>query len=63
MRTFIQLCRVTAMPALREPVTVFFAVLFAPAFIGCIGIIFGNNPVPEFGGKGFFLIPSNFRES
>ena len=47
MRTFIQLCRVTAMRALREPVTVIFAVLFAPAFIGCMGLIFGNNPVPE----------------
>ena len=29
MRTFVQLCRVTAMRALREPVTVIFAVLFA----------------------------------
>ena len=58
MRTFIQLCRVTAMRALREPVTVIFAVLFAPAFIGCMGLIFGNNPVPEFGGKGF--LEANF---
>lgn len=41
------------MRALREPVTVIFALLFAPAFIGCMGLIFGNNPVPEFGGKGF----------
>ena len=44
MRTFVQLCRVTAMRALREPVTVIFAVLFAPAYIGCMGLIFGNNP-------------------
>ena len=58
MRTFIQLCRVTAMRALREPVTVIFALLFAPAFIGCMGLIFGNNPVPEFGGKGF--LEANF---
>ena len=41
------------MRALREPVTVIFVLLFAPAFIGCMGLIFGNNPVPEFGGKGF----------
>lgn len=58
MRTFIQLCRVTAMRALREPVTVIFTLLFAPAFIGCMGLIFGNNPVPEFGGKGF--LEANF---
>ena len=41
------------MRALREPVTVIFARLFAPTFIGCMGLIFGNNPVPESGGKGF----------
>lgn len=58
MRTFIQLCRVTAMRVLREPITVIFAVLFAPAFIGCMGLIFGNTPVPEFGGKGF--LEANF---
>lgn len=46
------------MRALREPVTVIFALLFAPAFIGCMGLIFGNNPVPEFGGKGF--LEANF---
>ena len=58
MRTFIQLCRVTAMRVLREPVTVIFMILFAPAFIGCMGLIFGNNPAPEFGGKGF--LEANF---
>ena len=58
MHTFIQLCRVTAMRALREPVTVIFALIFAPAFIGCMGFIFGNTPVPEFGGKGF--LEANF---
>ena len=58
MRTFVQLCRVTAMRALREPVTVIFAVLFAPAFIACMGLIFGNSPAPEFGGKGF--LEANF---
>lgn len=46
------------MRALREPVTVIFALLFAPAFIRCMGLIFGNNPVPEFGGKGF--LEANF---
>ena len=58
MHTFIQLCRVTAMRALREPVTVIFALIFAPAFIGCMGLIFGNTPAPEFGGKGF--LEANF---
>ena len=58
MHTFIQLCRVTAMRALREPVTIIFALIFAPAFIGCMGLIFGNTPAPEFGGKGF--LEANF---
>lgn len=58
MSTFIQLCRVTALRTLREPVSVIFMILFAPAFIGCMGLIFGNDPVPEFGGKGF--LEANF---
>ena len=58
MTTFIQLCRVTALRTLREPVSVIFMILFAPAFIGCMGLIFGNDPVPEFGGKGF--LEANF---
>ena len=58
MSTFIQLCRVTALRTLREPVSVIFMILFAPAFIGCMGLIFGNDPVPEFGGKGF--LETNF---
>jgi ABC-2 type transport system permease protein len=37
----------------REPVGFFFAIVFSPAVLIILGLIFGNNPAPEFGGSGF----------
>lgn len=38
---------------LREPAAVFFMVAFAPLFAVMMGLIFGNEPTPEFGGRGY----------
>ncbi|SNR64801.1 ABC-2 type transport system permease protein [Haloechinothrix alba] len=38
---------------LREPAAVFFVIAFAPLFALLMGLIFGNDPVPEFGDRGY----------
>ena len=53
MRAFRQLLKVAALRSLREPVSVVFTLAFAPAFVVVMGIIFGNDPTPQFGGRGF----------
>ena len=58
MKAFRQLCRVTALRTLRDPVTVVFSLAFAPVFIIVMGLIFGNDPTPQFGGRGF--LEANF---
>lgn len=58
MKAFRQLCRVTALRTLREPVAVVFSLAFAPVFIIVMGLIFGNDPSPQFGGRGF--LEANF---
>lgn len=37
----------------RDPVGLFFSVAFAPVLVIALGLIFGNEPRPEFGGQGF----------
>ncbi len=37
---------------LREPVSVFFTLLFAPMLLILMGFVLGNAPSPEFGGRG-----------
>jgi len=37
---------------LREPVGAFFTLLFAPLMLILFGFIYGNDPVPMFGGRG-----------
>jgi len=37
---------------LREPIGVFFTLLLAPLLLIMMGFIFGNDPVPMFGGRG-----------
>jgi ABC-2 type transport system permease protein len=37
---------------LREPLGVFFTLLFAPLFLILMGIIFGNEPLPMYDGRG-----------
>lgn len=38
---------------LREPVGLFFAFIFAPLLVLILGTIFGNDPNPDFGGRGY----------
>jgi ABC-2 type transport system permease protein len=38
---------------LREPLGVFFTLLFAPLLLIMMGIIFGNDPVPMFNDRGY----------
>lgn len=52
MRGYPQLTQALAKSQLREPVTVFFLVVLAPALLAIMGLIFGNEPVAEFGGAG-----------
>lgn len=37
---------------LREPISVFFTLVFAPLFLVIHGLIAGNQPLPELGGRG-----------
>ena len=37
----------------RDSVGLFFSVAFAPVLVIALGLIFGNEPRPEFGGQGF----------
>ncbi|MBD0860726.1 ABC transporter permease [Gordonia sp. zg691] len=38
---------------LREPVGFFFLLVFSPVLLLILGLIFGNEPAPEFGMRGF----------
>jgi ABC-2 type transport system permease protein len=50
---FGRLLSVQSKRALREPAAVFFMAAFAPLFILVMGVIFGNDPRPEFENTGF----------
>ncbi|CAM2864130.1 ABC transporter permease [Actinomyces slackii] len=39
--------------SLREPAGLFFTLIFAPMLVIIFGLIFGNDPAPQFGGRGF----------
>lgn len=53
MRAVTKLLGVQAKRTLRDPAAVFFMVAFGPVFALVMGTIFGNDPVPEFGGRGY----------
>jgi ABC-2 type transport system permease protein len=53
MRGYLALGDALVRSRLREPVGLFFAFIFAPALVLILGGIFGNDPQPEFGGRGF----------
>lgn len=53
MRAYRALVVATVLGRLREPVGLFFAVFFAPLLVLIFGVIFGNDPAPEYGGVGY----------
>ena len=52
IRPLRKLIIVQAKLYLREPIGVFFTLLLAPLLLIMMGFIFGNDPVPMFGGRG-----------
>lgn len=52
VRALWKLMIIQAKLYLREPVGVFFTLLFAPLLLILMGFIFGNDPVPMFDGRG-----------
>lgn len=53
MRGYLQLAVSLLKSQLREPVGFFFTIVFSPALVVILGLIFGNEGSPEFGGAGF----------
>ncbi len=53
MHTYRTLVLTLARSTLREPVGLFFTLIFAPLLVVILGLIFGNDPKPEFGHQGF----------
>lgn len=53
MKAFRKLTVVQVKRTMREPLAVFFMIAFAPMFAASMGFIFGNDPVPEFDGRGY----------
>jgi ABC-2 type transport system permease protein len=56
MRSFHKLTLVQAKLYLREPLAMFFTLLFAPLMLVLLGFVFGNDPDPMFGGRGYLDI-------
>jgi len=52
MRALWKLIVIQAKLFLREPIGAFFTLAFAPLLLILFGFIWGNDPVPEFGGYG-----------
>lgn len=53
MRGYRHLTTAFAKSQLREPVGFFFLIIFPPGLLLLLGLIFGNEPQLEFGGRGF----------
>lgn len=53
MTAFGKLIGIQAKRTLREPPAVFFLIAFAPLFVVFMGFTFGNDPAPQFGGRGY----------
>ena len=52
-RTFTTLLVMLTRSTLREPVGLFFTLVLAPLLVAILGVLFGNDPNPQFGGRGF----------
>ncbi|AGF71431.1 ABC transporter permease [Corynebacterium halotolerans] len=53
MTTYATLTSTLFRTRLREPVGLFFSFIFAPSLVLILGLIFGNEPNPNFGGLGY----------
>lgn len=53
MRAYQTLVIALGRSMLREPVGLFFTLIFPPLLVAILGTIFGNDPTPQFDGKGF----------
>lgn len=53
MKAYRALMVASVLNRLREPVGLFFSVFFAPLLVLLFGLIFGNDPSPEYGGVGY----------
>jgi len=53
MSAFLNLTSILTKRTLRDPAAVFFTLAFAPFFAVVMGLIFGNEPDPQFGGLGY----------
>jgi ABC-2 type transport system permease protein len=53
MRAFGKLAFVQTKLYVREPLGVFFTLLFAPLLLILLGFVFGNDPDPMFAGRGY----------
>ncbi|QGU02668.1 ABC-2 type transporter [Corynebacterium kalinowskii] len=53
MRGYPQLTKALLASMSRDPIGFFFLVFFSPLLLIIFGQIFGNEPDPEFGGRGF----------
>lgn len=53
MKSYRALVKTLTKSSLREPVGLFFTLIFAPLLVVVFGLIFGNDPNPAFGGRGF----------
>lgn len=53
MTAFLNLAGVLTKRTLRDPAAIFFMLAFAPFFALVMGLIFGNEPDPQFGGLGY----------
>lgn len=60
MRAYRTLTTMLIRSALREPIGLFFSIIFAPLLVTILGAIFGNDPMPQFGNRGFVdaILPS-----
>lgn len=53
MKSYRALTVTLAKSSLREPVGMFFTLIFAPLLVTVFGLIFGTEPNPAFSGRGF----------
>ncbi|QPL05935.1 MULTISPECIES: ABC transporter permease [Actinomyces] len=53
MRAYKTLTVMLIRSSLRDPIGLFFSIVFAPLLVAILGAVFGNDPMPQFGNRGF----------